>query len=258
MNLAENSRDAMRERGGRLTIRTRNEAVDSRRAAAVPGLAVGDYAVVSVADTGAGMDAATLARAFEPFFTTKRVGRGTGLGLATVHGIVQQSGGHVVAESVPGRGSTFTVYLPRHAGVSDGGAASRAAAAAPDAGTVLLVEEQASVRLAVRRTLERAGHAVLEAANGAAALALLSLGGLGPDLALVDVVTCGAAATELVDRLRQGRPTLPVLLMCDDGEQEVGSGGEPPDGVPMLIKPFTPESLLAAVRAVLGEGRPAR
>jgi two-component system, cell cycle sensor histidine kinase and response regulator CckA len=256
MNLAMNARDAM-PRGGTLTIRTRNLSVDAHRAASTAGLAPGEYAVLSVTDTGVGMDDATRARVFEPFFTTKEIGRGTGLGLATVYGIVQQSGGHVSVESVAGRGSAFTVYLPRHAGAPDDRAGVDAAPAPDGAGTVLLVEDEAPVRAAVRRMLERGDYAVLEAANGSAALAMLASGTRMPDLVLTDVVMPEMGAHRMLDRLRAGRPDLAVLLMSGYSDSAVTRPGPLPDGVEVLSKPFTQESLLRSVRRTLDARRPA-
>ena len=252
LNFAVNARDAM-PRGGRLTITTANATLgpDARRR--IPGVEPGDYVALTVADTGVGMDAETMARAFEPFFTTKEAGKGTGMGLATVYGIVDQSGGHVYAESRVGEGSTFTVLLPRRAGTPAGGGSPPPAHGGLPRGTetVLLVEDEDSVRSSVARALKRHGYEVIEATNGHEALALLDARAEPVALVLTDVMMPGMGGRELAEHLRTGRPALPVLFMSGYDAQSVATHGTLPDGAALVEKPFTMETLLRQVRATL-------
>jgi PAS domain S-box-containing protein len=250
MNLALNARDAMPD-GGTLTVRTATVRVGARDAAGFPGVAVGEYVELRVRDTGVGMDAATRARIFEPFFTTKDPGRGTGLGLATVYGIVQQSGGHVLVDSAPGVGTTFTVLLPR---VDDGVPAAYASAIAPavphGSERVLLVEDEPTLRASVRRMLERGGYLVYEARHGIDALALAERHDGAIDLVLTDVVMPELGAAGLVERLRARWPAMRVLLMSGYNAQRIGAD-DVARGLATLTKPFTPDALLRQVRTCL-------
>ncbi|HVP30193.1 MAG TPA: PAS domain S-box protein [Myxococcota bacterium] len=258
VNLAVNARDAMPE-GGRLTIETRPLRIDASSGTATP-VGQGDWVRLSVTDTGFGMDEATLARVFEPFFTTKEPGRGTGLGLASVYGTVQQSGGQVEVSSRPGIGSTFTIYLPRTSGdaavpAPRVGAAAEAGAAWRGRETVLLVEDEEQIRRLARRTLELAGYRVLDASDGAAACDLAlrrGLSGASPiDLLVTDVVMPRVGGLELADRLRRLNPRLPVLFMSGYGEGVHGERGAKQPLSALLEKPFLPKQLLAEVRALL-------
>jgi CheY-like chemotaxis protein len=243
VNLAVNARDAM-PRGGRLEIVT--------RAAPAAGGA-GPRAVLEVTDTGVGMDAATRARIFEPFFTTKELGKGTGLGLATVYGIVKQFGGTVDVESAPGRGTTFRVALPQHRPVPAG--ADGPAPRAPDGGreTVLLVEDDDAIRSVVRTVLQRTGYTVLAAGTGAEALRL-SAGHAGPvDLLITDVVMPGMNGRELADRLAAARAGLRVLFMSGYTDDAVLRHDVLAERVPFLHKPFLPDVLARKVRDVLDQ-----
>ncbi|MFO0584313.1 MAG: ATP-binding protein [Anaeromyxobacter sp.] len=242
MNLAVNARDAM-PGGGVLELST---------AARADGAAV-----LSVRDSGVGMDAALQARAFEPFFTTKPVGKGTGLGLSTCHGIVKQHGGEIELESAPGRGTTFRITLPGAAEEPEAPAAATAPAAAaaaraPGAGTILLVEDEPLVRQLATRVLSAAGYAVVEAENGPGALALARrLEGI--DLLLTDVVMPGIGGRELRDRIVAEHPGVPVLFMS--GYPALPGSDEPLGFAPnevILPKPFTGEELLAKVAQTLG------
>ncbi|MGZ8457121.1 MAG: PAS domain S-box protein [Gemmatirosa sp.] len=250
MNLAVNARDAM-PHGGTLTVQTAAVRVGPRDAPAFPGVAAGEYVALRVRDTGVGMDAATRARIFEPFFTTKEPGRGTGLGLATVYGIVQQSDGHVLVDSAPSAGTTFTVLLPR---VDDAVAATHADAIAPavphGSERILLVEDEPTLRAAVRRMLERGGYVVYEARHGVDALALAERQDGAIDLVLTDVVMPELGAAGLVERLRARRPAMRVLLMSGYHAQRFGAH-EVAGGLVTLTKPFTPDARLRQVRTCL-------
>ena len=216
--------------------------------------APGPYVVLSVRDTGVGMDTATRARLFEPFFTTKAAGKGTGLGLSTVYGIVQQSGGVLEVESAPGEGSTFRVLLPRAEPQAE---ALEAQAGSPrpsprGSETVLVVEDETPVRVATCRILERYGYRVLQAKHGADALQLLEAeGGSDVQLVLTDVVMPEMGGAELARRLRaQGHPAR-LLFMSGYSEEAVATHGVLVEGVGLLEKPFEMDVLLRRVREVL-------
>jgi two-component system, cell cycle sensor histidine kinase and response regulator CckA len=252
VNLVVNARDAM-PGGGRLEVGTARAVV---AAGDVGGLAPGEYAVLSVRDSGVGMDAATRARIFEPFFTTKEPGKGTGLGLSTVFGIVTQAGGHVAVESAPGAGTTFRLYLP--AAAADAAPESPPPAAAPGAGTetVLVVEDEPQVRRLARRALERRGYTVLEAADGAEALAVSDGRHARIDLVLADAVLPELGGRAVVDALRARRPGIAALFMSGYGEDAVLRQHVATEGAPFVPKPFTADQLAAAVRAALDAGTP--
>ncbi len=198
-----------------------------------------------------------MARIFEPFFTTKPVGQGTGLGLATVYGIVKQSGGHVWASSEVGHGSTFNVSLPRGdvsaARQVEEVAPARGEAAPDEAGsaTILVVEDDASVRSAVCRLLERRGYGVLASSNGRDALAMLAETDQSVDLVISDIVMPEMSGLELRDELKGLRPTVPVLLMSGYSEEAITRLGNRESLGPLIVKPFTVEGLLNNIRSVL-------
>jgi hypothetical protein len=247
VNLAVNSRDAMAG-GGLLEICVRcvEDAGTFDREMAGPAV------LLTVADTGAGMDEATLARAFEPFFTTKEVGKGTGLGLATVYGIVRQSSGQIWAESAPGSGTKVSVLFPQIDATPEPTAAPKAAVAEVGEGScILAVEDDDAVRAFVVAALEHAGYRVLVAASPAQATALSD--GLSEpiDLLLTDLVMPGGNGRDLAERLLADRPSLRVVLMSgyDAAFNEVGPG----DRFHFLAKPFDADQLAAAVRLALGE-----
>jgi two-component system cell cycle sensor histidine kinase/response regulator CckA len=245
MNLIVNARDAMPD-GGTLTVATKNVNVTARDAT-VPA---GSYVVISVTDTGIGMDDETRARMFEPFFTTKPVGEGTGLGLSTVLGIVEQSGGHVTVESAPGRGTTFGIYLPR----TDETAPTPPSTPDPapsEAATILVVEDEDSVRSVVRAILDLSGYRVIAVASAEDALKVAEAPEHAIDLLLTDVVMPGIGGRELADRVLAARPGLRVLFMS--GYIEGGPTMTP--GLSFLQKPFTPDELEAKVRASLASRR---
>ena len=201
-----------------------------------------------------GIDPANHARIFEPFFTTKEPGKGTGLGLSTVYGIVQQSGGHVIVDSALGRGSTFTILLPRHLG-GEPSAASKADRRRLPGGTetLLLVEDEAAVRSSARRLLERQGYTVLEARHGADALRIVEESGRQIDLVVTDLVMPEMGGKELAERLRTHRPALKVLFMSGYTEKAIAAGGVMPPNTGFVEKPFTVEQLMRRLREILDE-----
>ena len=256
LNLAVNARDAM-PTGGRLNIETIRVTPASELAERRHRLPPGDYACLAVTDTGNGMDEATQAHLFEPFFTTKEVGRGTGLGLATVYGIVKQSGGYIWVYSEVGHGTTVKVYLPR---VPADEVAPSLSAPAPAAEpsearggpeTVLLVEDAAPVRSLARRSLEARGYTVLDAADGATALDLAARHRGGIDVLVTDVVMPGMSGRELAERLAPERPRMKVLYTSGYTDDAMVRQGVLTAGVAFLQKPFVPETLARKVREVL-------
>jgi two-component system cell cycle sensor histidine kinase/response regulator CckA len=250
MNLAVNARDAM-PGGGRLTLETADVELDEAYAEQHVGVAPGPYVMLAISDDGCGMDAATRERLFEPFFTTKEAGKGTGLGLATVYGIVKQSGGHIWIYSEPGQGTTFRVYLPRIEGEL---AAPRLEPPAPSAGggeTVLVVEDQESLRQLLTRLLTIAGYRVLAAAHGAEALRVVAAHDGAVHLLLTDVVMPGMGGLELRERLRATHPELRVLFMSGYTEEAVARHGVLDPARDFLGKPFTAAELARRVRARL-------
>jgi CheY-like chemotaxis protein len=249
MNLAVNSRDAMPE-GGDLRIGTSNLIVDEA-AAARYGTPPGPHVVLSVEDTGVGMDALTMRSIFEPFFTTKEVGKGTGLGLATVYGIVRQSGGGIEVDSEPGRGTIFRIILPsvQDAAADQEGYVPTSLASGSE--TLLLVEDEAAVRALVARVLRRAGYTVLECANGADALRVAEDHEGRIDGVVTDVVMPGMSGPQLVEQLLPMRPGVRVLYMSGYTRDEIDQQGLATGGVGFIQKPMSPVALASAVRAVL-------
>ncbi|GAC1649197.1 MAG: hypothetical protein NVS4B3_05900 [Gemmatimonadaceae bacterium] len=256
MNLVVNARDAMVD-GGVLRIATADMDIDDGTARKYEGMKPGRYVALSVRDTGHGMDAGTLARVFEPFFTTKSPGKGTGLGLSMVYGIMKQSAGYVSAESVPGTGATFTVYLPRVDATTDHTASPTADAEVDIDGseTVLLVEDEAAVRRGVRRMLERKHYTVVEATNGTEALQLFSLHPSPISLVISDLVMPAMGGLELARQLRAIAPGVKLLLMSGYSGDLVTAGGELPRDAAFIQKPFTVVDFLHRVRAILDAGR---
>ena len=255
LNLAINARDAM-PNGGQLTIETANTELDEGYAAQHTEVAPGPYVMLAVSDTGIGMDAATQARLFEPFFTTKEPGKGTGLGLATVYGIVKQSGGHVVVYSELGHGSSFKVYLPRVEGAGEAG--ERTSVAAPPvrgSETVLVVEDEPELRTLAREILGAWGYTVLDSGDPAEALRLAARHEGSIHLLVTDVVMPGMSGREVADRLLHTRPDLKVLFMSGYTDSAIVHHGVLDPGTPFLHKPFTPDALARKVRDVLDQPR---
>jgi two-component system cell cycle sensor histidine kinase/response regulator CckA len=253
MNLAVNARDAMPE-GGRLTIEVANVELDSSFAESPAVVSPGKYVLLAVTDTGSGMDAATQAHIFEPFFTTKEKGKGTGLGLATVYGIVKQSGGYVWVYSEPGQGTAFKIYLPRIE-EEDAHAAREARPAAQSlqhgSETILLVEDEKGVRELAREYLEMTGYTVLQAGDGLSALALAAKHSSPIHLLMTDVVMPGISGRELAERIKKIRPEVKVLYMSGYTDQAVVHHGILESDAVLLQKPFTLPTLASKLREIL-------
>ena len=260
MNLSVNARDAM-PGGGTLTISTTQAQLnghssgrDWHPAGQGEGPAPGRYVLLSVIDTGSGMDEATRAHIFEPFFTTKDVGKGTGLGLSTVFGIVRQSKGYIRVQSAPGKGSAFTICLPQVAAGGECAAVEAQKADAPGANgqeTILIVEDQSQVRSLVRRVLQQWGYLTLEASSAYEGLTLLKDHTDPIELMITDVVMPGMTGVRLAEEVKRTRPEIKVLFMSGYTHSEIDHDGRLHDGVEFIQKPFTPDALAAKVRAVL-------
>ena len=255
VNLAVNAVDAMPS-GGTLTIRTANVSREDTVGLALPGFAPADYVLCSITDTGHGMTSDIIEKIFEPFFTTKDVGKGTGLGLSTVYGIVKQTGGYIYCESTPGQGTEFRIYLPRHLA----GAGSAEVVIRPDrkekprdltgTGTVLLVEDEDSVRRFAARALRRQGYTVLEAGNGHEALEIKAAHDGTIDLVVSDIVMPEMDGPSLLKELRKTNPELKIIFMsgyADDALSSLASGEE----FAFLSKPFQLTDLVTAVKELM-------
>jgi PAS domain S-box-containing protein len=250
-NLAVNARDAM-PKGGKLLIETADVQLDAVYAATRPDARPGPHVMLAVSDTGHGMDAETLGHMFEPFFTTKGPGQGTGLGLATVYGIVRQLGGQVMVYSEVGRGTSFKIYLPRLEDAADQPQVAAAAGPLPGGSeTVLLVEDEPALRLLVEEILTRGGYRVLQRERPEDALALAASHGGAIDLVLTDVIMPNMSGRQMADALRAARPTIRVLFMSGYTDDAISHHGILEPGTHFLEKPFTADGLLRKVRAVL-------
>jgi PAS domain S-box-containing protein len=253
MNLAVNARDAMPS-GGKLTIETSNVSLDEDYARFHAPLRPGNYVMLAISDTGAGMDSETQSHIFEPFFTTKGP-KGTGLGLSTVYGIVKQSGGYIWVYSEAGKGTTFKVYLPRVAEAvatpAQVAVPAESAATEPGTETILLVEDETNLRYLARQFLEKQGYRVVEAADGAAAIQIAVAHEGVIHLLLTDVIMPGMNGRELAQRISEIRPNVKVLYMSGYTENVIGTNGTLDVGVRLLQKPFSLRDLKSKVREVL-------
>jgi PAS domain S-box-containing protein len=251
LNLAVNARDAMPQ-GGRLTLEATNARMDTPLTGQLEDIAPGEYIKLVVSDTGSGIEPATQLHIFEPFFTTKEPGKGAGLGLFTIYGIVTQNGGNMQVESAPGIGTTFIIHLPRVPTPIEAAEIESVPPFAPHgAETILLVEDETVVRDLVRQVLEATGYVVLEAANGEQALQL-STGHQGPiQLLLADVVLPGLSGPEVAEQLASTRPKIQVFYMSGYAQDTIKRYRIPKRQQLFLQKPFTPATLLANVREVL-------
>jgi signal transduction histidine kinase len=251
LNLALNARDAMLT-GGHFTITTARARLDAKFAARYPGIEVrpGEYAHIALSDDGEGMSAETLERVFEPFFTTKPVGQGTGLGLATVYGIVKQSNGYIWAESAPDQGTSFHIYLPQAATpIGDGADLEPPPRPIHGSGTILVVDDEPMVRALARRALEAYGYTVLEAEDGRDALRTLETeAGRAVALVLADLVMPGMGGRELGTRLQETNPGVPVLFMSAHTGDELARRRLLSPGIWFLQKPFAPDELVSQVQ----------
>jgi CheY-like chemotaxis protein len=251
MNLAVNARDSM-PNGGKLTLETANVELDPSYAALHPGVTPGRYVLLAVTDTGIGMERAVLDHIFEPFFTTKREGKGTGLGLATVFGIVRQSGGHIAVYSEPGLGTTFKTYFPETSERAEVREVTIVQKPMGGVETVLLVEDLDSVRALSEAVLARRGYRVLAASSGEEALRLAEGHPGTIHLLVTDVVMPRMTGPELSTRLAALRPGIKVLFMSGYTDGAIVEHGLLPPGSEFLQKPATPDALLEKVRKLLG------
>ncbi len=251
MNLAVNARDAM-PRGGRLTIQTGHAELDEDYARDHVGARPGNYVMLAVADTGCGMDKETRSMLFEPFFTTKEKGKGTGLGLASVYGIVKQSGGNIWVYSEPGRGTTFKIYLPRtEPETVEKSTPVHAEAATAEGVRILVVEDDKALRRLCERMLSRLGYRPVIAADGADALRRVEEKESPPDLLMTDVVMPDMSGPALAARLQQKWPDLKVLYMSGYTDNAIVHHGVLDPGVNFIEKPFTARDLADKVQRVL-------
>ena len=255
MNLAVNARDAMPS-GGRLTVETANVVLEGERHAMGDEPASGEFVVLAVSDNGEGMDAATQERIFEPFFSTKGPGQGTGLGLATVYGIVSQNHGVVTVYSEPGHGTTFKVYLPAVREAAEGSTARASGALASGSGTLLLVEDDDLVRELARKVLSDQGYTVLEAEDAEEAILLGRRFSGRVHLLVTDVVMPGLNGRELFERLKVGRPDLKALFMSGYTENVIAHHAVLEEGTHFMPKPFTLDELLGRVRELVEQPAP--
>ena len=254
MNLVVNARDAM-PRGGALTIETANVELDQAYARVHLGSTPGSYVRLAVRDTGCGMDAETRTHIFEPFFTTKGPGKGTGMGLAMVYGIVKQSGGYITFDSAPGQGTTFTIYLPRVEAPAETLQVHRPpTATARGTETILLAEDEDAVRALVGTILQRRGYTVLEARDGGQALSIAERHAGPIHLIVTDMVMPGMSGLDLVKRLAFVRPETKVIYMSGYTEHAVLQEGVLDSGAVFVQKPFALDALAHKVREVLDSG----
>jgi PAS domain S-box-containing protein len=261
MNLAVNARDAM-PNGGKLTFETRNVRIEAALAHLHHDMAPGEYAEITVKDTGTGMDEKTRSRLFEPFFTTKPVGKGTGLGLSTTYGVIKQSGGYIWAESEVGHGTAFRFYLPRIEGEPEKIVECRATqTVSPRSESILLVEDEPEVRSLIERVLRSQGYRVSTASRPSEALRIASGADARFDLVVTDVIMPEMDGRELARRLLSDHPSLPVIYLSGYSADAIGRHGVLDPGTAFLEKPFRPDALVEKVREALdgaGPNDPAR
>ncbi len=251
INLVVNARDAMPQ-GGKITIDTAEVVLDEEFASRHVDILPGDYVMLSVNDTGEGIDAETLAHIFEPFFTTKQAGKGTGLGLSTTYGIVKQSGGHITVASVQGRGTTFRVYLPKLAETHDDSPTAPHSKPMPTGiATIVLVEDESSLRRLMRTTLERQGYRVLEAKDGAEGLSLCRHNLEHIDLVVTDLAMPRMTGLQLKEKVVALRSSMKFLLISGYAEDLLGSREQIANAGDFLEKPFLPDELARRVREIL-------
>ena len=251
VNLCVNARDAM-PTGGILEIAAENLSLATSPPGTGTIIPPGHYVLLTVRDTGSGMDEATLRHLFEPFFTTQAPGQGTGLGLATVYGIVKQSGGYIFVDSALGEGTRFRIYLPQAEGRPEAAEAAERPVAPRGQGRVLVVEDEGAVRRLTRRVLEGAGYTITEAADGPKALAAVAAAPAPFDLVVTDVIMPGMSGQELARQLLARQPGLRILYVSGYSDEAILPLGRLPGGTAFLQKPFEPAVLLARVREMLG------
>jgi two-component system, cell cycle sensor histidine kinase and response regulator CckA len=252
INLVVNARDAMPQ-GGKITIETAEVVLDEEFASRHVDILPGDYVMLSVGDTGEGIDAEALPHIFEPFFTTKKEGKGTGLGLSTTYGIVKQSGGHITVASVRGRGTTFRIYLPKLAEAIEHGAAAPHSMAMPTAiATILLVEDEFSLRRLMKLTLQRHGYRVLEAKDGADGLSVFRQNLEHIDLVVTDLAMPRMTGLQLKEKVMALRSSMKFLLISGYADDVAGSREQVANAGDFLEKPFHPDELARKAREILG------
>jgi CheY-like chemotaxis protein len=253
LNIAVNARDAM-PKGGKLILETSIQEFDAALAERHPPMKAGRYVLLAISDNGCGMDPVTLSKIFDPFFTTKEVGKGTGLGLATVYGIVKQSGGHIWVYSEPNRGTTFKIYLPAADHKLGLAPKAKAEALPPKAHgkTVLLVEDDDLMRGMTRQMLEDHGYGVVEAEDGNSALEHLGSRDGSIDVALTDVVMRGMSGPEFARLLRNSHPAINVVYMSGYTGELIAQAEGLDQGITLLEKPFTKAALLKTIHAAIG------
>jgi CheY-like chemotaxis protein len=250
MNLVVNARDAM-PNGGKLIVETQPAHLDEAYAASNPDARPGDYVLIAVTDTGTGMAKETLAHIFEPFFTTKEQGKGTGLGLATVYGIVEQSKGHIAVVSEVGVGTTFKVYLPAVSSAESVTSAQKVPVALKGTGTILLVEDEAALRLLTAAALRAFGYTVIEAENGADALVMAEAHTGQIDIVVADVVMPQMGGPESVSKLRAKRKGFAVIFISGYSQASSFTHPEVGTGTVLLNKPFSVQTLAARIQELL-------
>jgi CheY-like chemotaxis protein len=256
LNLIFNARDAMPD-GGVLTVETAETMLDHTAGPVAPGEPAlqGGYAILTVSDTGHGMNRETASRIFEPFFTTKPVGEGTGLGLSTVHGIVRQSNGSISVESAPGWGTTFKIYLPQTMADLQPPVSPSPASRHPTSGTILVVDDQSQVRAMLVRALQEEGYTVLAAASAREALVIAMRDGARLDLMITDLLMPDMTGGDLAKQVQASYPSLAVLFTSGHPDEEMRQRGLLGAEQSFLPKPYSPEVLAAYVRQLLEQRR---